>query len=96
MQSEPAKTKRPAACPPAQKHTDRSAAESTATTSRERKPWRKKSPAEVFFEQEDKLRAEVLAIEAELKDKREQLGKFDPLFESRDRFAFDWQLHVGV
>ena len=59
------------------KRTDPSAAEAAPASSGGRKPWRKKTPVEVFFQQEEKLRAEVEAIEAELRRKREQLTKFE-------------------
>jgi hypothetical protein len=42
-----------------------------------RKPWKKKTPVEVIFEQADKLRAEIAETEEELKAKRKQLQKFD-------------------
>ena len=43
----------------------------------ERKPWKKKNPVEVIFEQADKLRAEIAETEEELKAKRKQLQKFE-------------------
>ena len=43
----------------------------------ERKPWKKKTPVEVIFEQADKLRADIAEVEEELKDKRKQLQKFE-------------------
>ena len=43
----------------------------------ERKPWKKKTPVEVIFEQADKLRAEIAETEEELKAKRRQLQKFE-------------------
>jgi hypothetical protein len=43
----------------------------------ERKPWKKKTPVEVFLEQEEKLRREIIATEEELKQKRLQLKKFE-------------------
>ena len=42
-----------------------------------RKPWKKKSPVEVFLAQEEKLRQQVEEIEAELTAKRRQLEKFE-------------------
>jgi hypothetical protein len=42
-----------------------------------RKPWKKKTPVEVIFEQADKLRAEIAETEEELKAKRKQLQKFE-------------------
>jgi hypothetical protein len=42
-----------------------------------RKPWKKKTPVEVIFEQADKLRAEIAEAEEELKAKRKQLQKFE-------------------
>lgn len=51
----------------------------------ERKPWKKKTPVEVFLDQADKLKAEIAEMEEELKTKRRQLQKFEEarkLFES--------------
>ena len=51
----------------------------------ERKPWKKKTPVEVFVEQEEKLRKEITEAEAEIKQKRLQLKKFEEarkIFES--------------
>jgi hypothetical protein len=42
-----------------------------------RKPWKKKTPVEVFFGQEEKLRQQVEEAEADLQQKREQLKKFE-------------------
>lgn len=42
-----------------------------------RKPWKKKSPVDVLFEQADKLRAEIAEAEEELNAKKRQLQKFD-------------------
>ena len=42
-----------------------------------RKPWKKKTPVEVFLDQEVKLRQQVEQAEAELQQKREQLKKFE-------------------
>ncbi|MGA3028248.1 MAG: hypothetical protein ABSF98_26160 [Bryobacteraceae bacterium] len=42
-----------------------------------RKPWKKKTPVDVIFEQTDKLRAEIAEGEEELKAKRRQLQKFE-------------------
>ena len=57
-------------------------AQKTATDSPQaappgRKPWRKKSPMEVVIEQTDVLRREIAAQEEELKDKKQQLRKFE-------------------
>jgi hypothetical protein len=41
-----------------------------------RKPWKKKTPVEVFLDQEEKLRHEVERAEQELELKRVQLRKF--------------------
>ena len=41
-----------------------------------RKPWKKKTPVEVFLAQEEKLRREVEQAEAEVEQKRVQLRKF--------------------
>jgi len=45
--------------------------------SKDRKPWKKKSPVEVVLEQADKLRQEIAEVEEDLKQKRKQLQKFD-------------------
>lgn len=42
-----------------------------------RKPWKKKTPVEVFLGQEEKLRQEVEQAEAELEQKRQQLKRFE-------------------
>ena len=50
-----------------------------------RKVWKKKSPFEVFLNQEEKLRSEISETEALLASKREQLTKFEQarkIFES--------------
>ena len=43
----------------------------------ERKPWKKKTPIEVFLDQEARLREDVTALEEELKSKKSQLQKFE-------------------
>ena len=43
----------------------------------DRKPWKKKSPVEVVLEQADKLKAEIVEMEEEIKAKRKQLVKFE-------------------
>ncbi len=51
----------------------------------ERRPWKKKTPVEVFVEQEEKLRKEIAETEKELSQKRLQLKKFEEarkIFES--------------
>ncbi len=51
----------------------------------ERKPWKKKTPVEVFLEQTEKLRKEIADAEEEIKQKRLQLKKFEEarkIFES--------------
>ena len=51
----------------------------------ERRPWKKKSPVEVFVEQEQKLRKEITEGEEDIKQKRLQLKKFEEarkIFES--------------
>ena len=60
-----------------QKHSKPTAAEPAPTMSGGRKPWRKKSPVEVFYRQEEKLRSEIVTIEEDLQDRREQLKKFE-------------------
>lgn len=42
-----------------------------------RKPWKKKSPIDVVFEQADKLRAEIAEAEEVLNAKKRQLQKFE-------------------
>ena len=42
-----------------------------------RKPWKKKTPFEVFLDQEERLRREVELAEEELQEKRKQLEKFN-------------------
>jgi len=42
-----------------------------------RKPWKKKSPIDVVFEQADKLRAEIVEAEEVLNAKKRQLQKFE-------------------
>ena len=42
-----------------------------------RRPWKKKSPVEVVFEQAEKLRAEIAEAEEELAAKKRQLQKFE-------------------
>ena len=46
-------------------------------STKERKPWKKKTPVEVVLEQEQKLKEEIAEAEAELKQKRLQLQKFE-------------------
>ena len=51
-----------------------------------RKSWKKRSPEQVVFDQEDKLRQEIEHDEALLRQKREQLAKFEQarkIFESQ-------------
>ena len=43
----------------------------------QRKPWKKKTPVEVVFEQTEKLRQDIVRLENELKDKKKQLTKFE-------------------
>jgi hypothetical protein len=43
----------------------------------ERKPWKKKTAIEVFFDQEGKLRKEIAEMEEDLGKKRSQLQKFE-------------------
>src|SRR5262249_15454027 len=38
-----------------------------------RKPWKKKTPVEIVFEQAEKLKAEIAEAEEEIKAKRKQL-----------------------
>ena len=60
-------------------------AQSPGSRSTERKPWKKKTPVEVFLDQADKLRKEIAEKEEELKTLRRQLQKFEEarkIFES--------------
>jgi hypothetical protein len=41
-----------------------------------RKPWKKKTPVDIFLDQEEKVRREVEQAEQELEQKRDQLRKF--------------------
>jgi hypothetical protein len=50
---------------------------SVTTTTRERKPWKKRSPVEVVIDQIDKLREDVERREEELKQSKKQLQKLD-------------------
>jgi hypothetical protein len=42
-----------------------------------RKPWKKKTPVDVIFEQAERLRSEIAEEEEELNAKKRQLQKFD-------------------
>jgi hypothetical protein len=42
-----------------------------------RKPWKKKTPVDVIFEQAERLRAEIAEEEEELSAKKRQLQKFE-------------------
>ena len=42
-----------------------------------RKPWKKKSPAEVVMEQGVKLKEEIARLEAEIVAKKQELQKFE-------------------
>jgi hypothetical protein len=42
-----------------------------------RKPWKKKTPAEIMIGQRDKLDEDIKTKEAELKEMKEQLSKFE-------------------
>ena len=50
--------------------------ETPPATSGGRKAWKKKTPVEIFLDQEEKLRREVERAEHELEQKRVQLRKF--------------------
>jgi len=50
----------------------------------ERKPWKKKTPEQVLFDQADRLKVEIAEMEEDLKAKRRQLQKFE---EARKLFA---------
>lgn len=52
-------------------------APAVSAQSKDRKPWKKKTPVEVVLEQADKLKAEIAEAEEELKAKRKQLQKFE-------------------
>ena len=53
------------------------AAASSVPQLSERKPWKKKTPIEVVFEQAEKLKEEIAETEAELSAKKKQLEKFE-------------------
>jgi hypothetical protein len=66
----------------AQKTADHAPARSIATTavttrSRERKPWKKKTPVEVVLDQIEKVREQVTAQEEALKTAKRQLQKLE-------------------
>ena len=42
-----------------------------------RKPWKKKTPVDVIFEQAERLRSEIAEEEEELNAKKHQLQKFE-------------------
>ncbi|HEY6764745.1 MAG TPA: hypothetical protein VI386_08230 [Candidatus Sulfotelmatobacter sp.] len=48
-----------------------------ATTQTQRKPWKKKTPAEIMLGQIDRLREDVAEKEEELKKAKRQLQKFE-------------------
>jgi hypothetical protein len=50
---------------------------SSLTDTASRKPWKKKTPVEVIVAQRDKLSEDIKAKEAELKEMKEQLAKFE-------------------
>ena len=65
--------------------TKRSSDQGASGTTPGRKSWTKKSPEQVVFAQEEKLRLEIDHDEALLRKKREQLAKFEQarkIFES--------------
>lgn len=72
----------------AQKQADPSASKAPAAVSSKtgaRKPWKKKTPAEVVLDQANRLRSQIAEREEELKELRRQLQKFEEarkIFES--------------
>lgn len=48
-----------------------------STQDRSRKPWKKKTPVQILLDQVDKLREEIKQDEEALKQKKEQLLKFE-------------------
>lgn len=66
---------------PIQRKKDQSPSQATApgTTAQQpsRKPWKKKTPVEILLDQRDKLQDEITRDEEGLKEKREQLKKFE-------------------
>ena len=48
-----------------------------STTQTQRKPWKKKTPAEIMLSQMDRLREDVAEKEEELKQAKRQLQKFE-------------------
>jgi hypothetical protein len=53
------------------------AAPPPAATAEGRKPWKKKTPAEVVLEQEAKLKEEIARLEEEIVAKKQELQKFE-------------------
>lgn len=61
-------------------------AQEASSQGQSRKPWKKKTPVQILLDQVDKLREEITKDEAALKQKKEQLVKFEEarkLFESK-------------
>lgn len=52
-------------------------AQSPAAPASTRKPWKPRTPVEVFLDQAEKLRKQIAEREEELKDLRKQLQKFE-------------------
>jgi FtsZ-interacting cell division protein YlmF len=48
-----------------------------ATGAEGRKPWKKKTPAEIVMEQGTKLKEEIARLEAEIVTKKQELQKFE-------------------
>src|SRR5436190_24322948 len=70
-------TKRRIAMVAKKQSTSTSTSTGRAEAGTSRKPWKKKTPAEVIVAQRDKLAEDIKAKEAELKEMKEQLAKFD-------------------
>jgi hypothetical protein len=66
-----------------QKSSDQASARNATATTRmtttqtQRKPWKKKTPAEIMLSQMDRLREDVAQKEEELKQAKRQLQKFE-------------------
>jgi hypothetical protein len=73
------KSEHPAKGQPAAKTTQQNteAPPPSAAVADGRKPWKKKTPAEVVMEQGSKLKEEIARLEAEIVAKKQELQKFE-------------------
>ena len=70
---------------PAKKHAQTGSSAQGGAATGGRKPWKKKTAAEVVLDQADKLKTQIAEKEEEIKDMRKQLQKFEEarkIFES--------------